>query len=345
MFESCRAHFAMDAGIRGLVVLAAAVLVGAAAAAAEQPRHYVMSVGPGRVGVLEATNTGYRVLLGPPWRDITPPNLPGWIDDVEFVDRNAGWLAAGDCAAGTGVIAKTPDGGRSWRRLTTRFHHTCNAGATLDLDFVDRRNGWLTWREPTGRFSELYRTRDGGATWRQVRHRHADGGAERVTFATPRRGWGVGEPPGYQGGQLLRTTDGGRTWAPEVTVAAGFQALPAFRGRHGVAAVATRGHLLVYETHDAGATWSQAARLPTSGTVRYVALESPAVGVWWIGIEHPKRQVLWVTRDGGRRWTRAVHPRAVSFVPTSGRKAWGSRERRLVRTDDAGRTWRHAAIR
>jgi photosystem II stability/assembly factor-like uncharacterized protein len=334
----------MDAAVRCLVVLAAGLLVGAAAGARE--RQYVpVSLGPGRIGVLEQTDVGSRLLLAPSWSDLTPPRMPGWIDDVEFVDRRTGWLAASDCVAASGLVARTLDGGRTWRRLTGRFFHTCNAGATLDLDFVDRRNGWLTWREPSGRFHELHRTRDGGRTWRLVRQRHADGGAEQVTFTSARAGWGVGAPPPSTSGPLLRTTNGGRTWAAEPDVPEGFQALPVFRGRNGVAAVASPGgDVEVHATRDGGATWTRATRLAVPGRVRHVALDSPARGVWWVAVEQRRRLLLWVTRDAGRRWTRTVHEPSLEFVALTGWTAWGSRDGTLLRTDDAGRTWRRVTV-
>jgi photosystem II stability/assembly factor-like uncharacterized protein len=163
-------------------------------------------------------------------------------------------------------------------------------------------------------------------------------------FASTRVGWGVGAPPPSTSGPLLRTSDGGRTWTVERDVPEGFQALPVLRGPSGVAATASGGELFVHTTQDRGATWRRAAQLPSSGRVRSVALESPAVDVWWIAVEQRRRLTLWVTRDAGRRWARTVHEPRLEFVALSGWTAWGSRDGKLLRTDDAGRTWRQVNV-
>jgi photosystem II stability/assembly factor-like uncharacterized protein len=270
--------------------------------------------------------------------------MPGWVDDLEFLDSRIGWIAASDCVRGKGIVAGTNDGGRHWRILTRRFSHSCNAGATLELSFVDRRHGWLVWFEPTGQFSELYRTRDGGATWRLTVPRHAPTSVEQMRFVTPDLGWGGGAGPAGGPGPLLRSEDGGRRWKPDRQLPVGHYAMPVFTGTKGVVGVAVRRKVALYATGDAGRHWVRAARLAFARSPSSVRVSSPTPGVWWVIVGFRKRQFLAVSGNAGRSWTRREVPRSLRWldiVAMSSRRAWASSAGRLLVTDDAGRTWRN----
>jgi photosystem II stability/assembly factor-like uncharacterized protein len=280
----------------------------------------------------------------PGFVDVTPPSLPGWIDDVEFLDRQTGWLAASDCGRAKGAIVRTDDAGRTWQPLTTRFMHSCAAGARLDLSFVDTRNGWLVWVEPTGPFAEVYRTRDGGSSWRQIVGRRSP--VDQVVFASPSVGWGG--VLGWGPGPLLRTTDGGRSWERDRRLPVGRYELPILFGRHGVVAVAVRWSVLVYSTADAGRSWHRAGRLRFGGPLRGPTLSSPAPSVWWVAARSGRRAFFAVTSDEGRTWTRSVVDLpgpTFSLVATSARHALASGGGRLFRTADRGRTWQRVRPR
>jgi photosystem II stability/assembly factor-like uncharacterized protein len=342
MFESCRAHFAVIAAAALAVVLAAlAAAAGATAQADDARSYYPVAIGRSHVGVIEHGARRSRLLRVPGFRDITPWNMPLELDDVEFLDGRTGWLAANDCALGRGLIARTRDGGRSWRGVTTAFSHGCAAGSRLDVAFADPRHGWLVNLQPTGPGASLYRTRDGGRTWQTLRAERSS--IRRVVFTSASTGWGTWAPPPGAGAPLFRSADGGVTWVREEQLPAGRYELPVFRGPSGVVVAAVRWSVLVYLTGDGGRRWTPAGRLRFGEMLYEPSVSSPAAGVWWITAFARRRTFLAVTADGGRSWTRREVdlPGGASFalVATSGRAAWASQGGRLYRTGDAGRTW------
>jgi photosystem II stability/assembly factor-like uncharacterized protein len=234
---------------------------------------------------------------GRSWRDVTPPGRKLAADDATFLDARRGWVVSEDCASAQGEVARTADGGRTWRR-TPFTSHTCNAGAGFVLDFVDASVGWVVQLEPTGPFARLYGTHDGGGTWRLVRDRLPDLG--EVAFRTRTDGWLGG------GSGLYRTTDGGRSWQRRIH---GEFTAPAFSGRHGVvAALVADGRAYRVEalaTADAGRTWRRI--LLSSRPLRLtrlpgVALSSPSPDVAWI-VAFAGPPLLYRTSDGGRHWS------------------------------------------
>jgi hypothetical protein len=90
------------------------------------------------------------------------------------------------------LVSTTDDGGRA---LVTTSLADADGSGPLSVDFVDAANGVLASS------GELWRTADGGETWRHV----ADGAPADIRFVDADLGFGAG--PG-----LRRTNDGGRTW-------------------------------------------------------------------------------------------------------------------------------------
>lgn len=113
--------------------------------------------------------------------------------DVFFLpDRKTGWAFGWS-------IYKTPDGGKSWKKMKDGFFVGFWAG-----QFVDERVGWAA-----GDGGDIERTDDGGAIWTK----QASGTKSALyglSFADASNGWVVGK-----GGLVLRTTDGGASWNAE----------------------------------------------------------------------------------------------------------------------------------
>ena len=121
---------------------------------------------------------------------------------LDFVDAWNGW------AAGS-AIARTRDGGETWRTLTrgTAGNGYLSANA---IHFVDESRGWLA-----GHGGALLRTEDGGTNWTPVTLPLRAG--ERptlwdVTFRGDTHGWVAGEH-----GTIFHTDDGGATWSRQET--------------------------------------------------------------------------------------------------------------------------------
>jgi photosystem II stability/assembly factor-like uncharacterized protein len=186
------------------------------------------------------------------------------------------------------------------------------------LRFVDAAHGFFfTGLEGLLGAGELYRTRDGGATW-------AKGsiplGSRGVSFLTASNGF---SPGGQQLERLYETTDGGSSWRelrlpppPGLARAGVAYGLPTFVDvrvgvlpttivpRNGAPTVA------FYQTRDSGKSWSLAA-------VRAFPEEEGALGggvvmptavvdaKTWL-VADPSGRGLSSTSDGGRSWRTAV---------------------------------------
>lgn len=115
---------------------------------------------------------------------------------IRFSDDGlTGWLAGDD-----GIIAKSPDGGLTWR-VQNRLDGVSLNSLTMSRD---DQHGWAT-----GNGGLLLKTVNGGDTWTSVL---AGVGSTRLAVAMDdagNTGWIVGFPPA-----LLHTTNAGRTWEP-----------------------------------------------------------------------------------------------------------------------------------
>jgi photosystem II stability/assembly factor-like uncharacterized protein len=314
---------------------------------------------------------------GRTWRRSVPPDLaergvaPGLISDVQFVDRQHGWMSvmldADPSSLAKGghhfEIDRTTDGGRTWHwSLPPGCSATCGSAT---IDFLDARHGYALawWVAVRDRRSgvKLFRTDDGGRSWQFV-SRPSVGG--QIAFLDDREGFVVATQalPGLLGipepAFLSHTTDGGRTWSRyRIPPHSHWLQVPFARfGRRlvvaGLASHHVNGPNGFYVSDDGGEHWSLRApprhlRLLTSfsaGSPRMWALSSV--------------RVLYVTRDAGRTW-RKIDLRGLpesvelqKIVFSSSRVGWALLGPRgpgwrgsLIRTTDGGRHWTPAGPR
>jgi hypothetical protein len=256
------------------------------------------------------------------------------IGDVQFVDRDHGWLSAADVFGGFPLpknaptwrhmeIDRTTDGGRTWRASVPPGCLQACGGA--HLSFLDSSAGFAVATKG------LFATRDGGATWTRVSHPPFVGA---IDFLDARNGFGVSEPTRWGGPQEdvplgggipYRTSDGGRTWSRLGLAApaayAGWQRTAGpfrFFGTDGVVPVRLRDprthvqRLVVYTSADGGATW--AGHPVPAGVLwshSFFTWGIPSSGLF--SAASPRawvvngNRVLYVTSDAGRSW-RTVEP-------------------------------------
>ena len=140
-------------------------------------------------GVIRHTTDG-----GVHWTGQTVPSGVQALSKVRFVDDRTGW-AVGEA----GVVLRTADGGSTWKKV--QLAPKCGL---LDVDFVDRRFGWVCGSIALG--GDIgYRTTDGGATW--TRENIIVDAIQAVDFTDRRHGWQAGAS-----GLVLFTDDGGASW-------------------------------------------------------------------------------------------------------------------------------------
>jgi photosystem II stability/assembly factor-like uncharacterized protein len=308
--------------------------------------------------LLGATNGGT-------WHDVSPvPAGPQDLVGATFVSSTTGWAAVAemaDAATKDVLIFRTSDGGATWQRVTLPWMSEGHANL-LDLQFVDARHGWLmvALNEATSRRSGLlFGTSDGGATWTQLSAPY--GGALR--FLDSSTGWLVGGGVNYARNRFSVTHDGGRTWQPQPLVNPAAFALsdreigtPAFfSAQDGVLPVNFGTQLVLYATHDGGATWlATATTFPVAATDRSaVPLLALSGRDAWIVVGAG----FYTTHDGGQTWAQVAHSanlKAVQALSLSGATSgWAKiatgpcseqlvgrcNDTLLLTTADGGATW------
>ena len=86
-----------------------------------------------------------------------------------------------------------------------------------DLQFLDRRLGWVVvWSVATVGVT-VYRTSDGGQSWQSAavtHHTQGAGAVATVQFLTPKKGWLANQEPTAPAARLFATSDGGASWRP-----------------------------------------------------------------------------------------------------------------------------------
>ena len=123
---------------------------------------------------------------------------------VDFVDAQHGW-ASGSTLMGRPCVARTTDGGATWRFV----NFSTKVGRITDVTFVNVRRGWAV-----GYDDGIFRTTNGGLTWRR-QFTTTRGNVASVTFVDAKHGWAVGASRNDAAGMcfVLKTTDGGRHWS------------------------------------------------------------------------------------------------------------------------------------
>jgi photosystem II stability/assembly factor-like uncharacterized protein len=278
---------------------------------------------------------------------------------IAFWDSQHGLLGTGTCPRTTrgdcreGTIEVTSNGGRTFK-LVLRTHHP-----VIGLWTTGPR-GAIAQTDGGGSLLSL----DGGRTWQPFRLRYG------ASFVTPRIGLGYRSylTHDHLALELLATSDGGRTWrrrGSPCTQAIASAALidlvtPSLGwivclGQPGAGNQAKA----VFRTSDGGRTWRAGAavvlwphRNVHGGIESYGYPEGAAFARDGFGILWESRGTVYATRDGGTNWL--AQPEVARPEIDFGRGAaafpdghalvllgrGGGLPARLLRSDDAGRTWR-----
>ncbi|TAK02841.1 MAG: PKD domain-containing protein [Candidatus Manganitrophaceae bacterium] len=267
------------------------------------------------MGIFKTTNGGatWTKQTNIIWKS-TPPEILPDVYDVFFLNSQVGWAAGWP-----ELILATTDGGATWKEqnlnrvytAATNFCEVWDAAKTTCLKkkgpymrrvrFADASSGWVV-----GRYGYIYRTTNGGTTWRLLPQNwpmpvacpprtaytpHWFGldvlSANEIWMAG---GWDDGNGcPGWNR-VIVHTTDGGATWIYQ-------NELPEFGGLggsgryHDLHLIGNAGWAVgeigaVLRTNDHGATWKQVTQTGAGST-----------SLW--GMAFPDPQNIWIVGTGG----------------------------------------------
>ena len=226
---------------------------------------------------------------------------------------------------------------------------SCSESGTpnVKVQFVNPKVGWIVGKN-------LWRTEDGGVTWRAVRGggfgtfkgEYIGYGHRAIQFVDPDFGIQLGF------GVLAKTVDGGRTWSEHTLPQPTGQDIPpqtvVFLSRE-------LGWLVgefIYKTTDGGKSWQALSKTPLGGSEPepnkqfYPTYADYMPALWFTDANHGVMARvdgnIYVTNNGGVSWEKVFTSdrmiRDLVFVDRN--TAWiVGTEGLLLRTDDGGRNW------
>jgi photosystem II stability/assembly factor-like uncharacterized protein len=306
---------------------------------------------------------------GTHWKDITPPCLHngGGYLQAAFLNGSVGWVEAFQHE--TTYLFSTKDGGQTWQQGAS-FH----SSALVNMTFPTPHDGWVLVDRPgsqDGTAVDLWRTRDGGATWAIVSSTGtaahpgsipSAGMKGGVSFPTSSTGWLGGNA--FPAAALPVTHDGGVTWQQQPlpfqpdAKAQQFDIWPQFvfndqEGLLSVTVLTQSREVLsqrLYLTHDGGATWQSTPPLPDLHPLYDF---SDAQHGWMVDTHCVNgctslETTFSATSDGGQHWSPLASGEALKAVFEldflTSTLGWalsrsGSGAIVVLTTGDGGRTW------
>ena len=220
---------------------------------------------------------------GMSWQHVKIPDLKR-VSTFQFYDSQNGWVGGWD-----GEIYRTTDAGQTWARAELPLKYEVK-----EICFVDSLRGWVVGFKNMPAFkrmSALFRTDDGGRSWRELANvdMDAQGSVQSIVFLNRRTGWGI--DPRQQ--DLVQTEDGGETWTLKLSSGEfSWRSLYFLDEQRGWAV----GSGIAY-TSDGGTTWSyQLQPNLTTGHLESIIFTDAKHG-WAAGSD-----VILRTNDGGKTW-------------------------------------------
>jgi photosystem II stability/assembly factor-like uncharacterized protein len=277
-------------------------------------------------GVWKTTDAGAT------WRSVWDDQPSGSIGSIAVSESNPNvvYVASGeglqrpDLSTGDGVY-RTADGGKTWTHLEGLRDGQQIGEIAVDPKDPNRVFVALTGH-PYGPNEErgVYRTLDGGKTWKRVLFTNDRTGASEVAidpqhpnivfagmWQREEAPWENGAYIGSEGG-MYRSTDGGETWTkltghglPENILQVQISISPSDSRRIYAAVATTRPSVGIYRSDDEGVNWVHASADDTRPEARIGGGDVPVPRV------DPKDPdtvyvasvVTWKSTDAGKTWT------------------------------------------
>ena len=146
---------------------------------------------PNYHGIIIKTTDG-----GISWFHQTDGTQTSSFDDLNFIDKNKGWVVGHLNSTGTPVLLKTTNGGNDWITQQNNWDFPL-----FSVCFTDSNDGFLV-----GEGGLILNTTDGGSFWNE----QSSGTNQNlfdVYFINDSTGWAVGSDA-----VIIGTTDGGNSW-------------------------------------------------------------------------------------------------------------------------------------
>jgi photosystem II stability/assembly factor-like uncharacterized protein len=206
----------------------------------------------------------------------------GKVTALRLANAKSGW------AGGEGWIARTDDGGRSWK---TQLKHNYIVNQLFALN---DKQAWATFDIGDSKGVKLMSTADGGKKW-------------TATGSVPNYGFlhFVSSKEAFSGN--ARTTDGGKSWV-KLPVPDSLAGDPYFHDRsNGWAVIKGNNKFSISRTTDGGKTWRKTMTRATVATVMGVVIRSTGKNDAWVELigESGMSQTsysLFHTLNGGKSW-------------------------------------------
>jgi photosystem II stability/assembly factor-like uncharacterized protein len=307
---------------------------------------------------------------GTSWKDVVPSQFPGKAEHssaLAALTASTAWVAVVRLGTADVQVYHTVDAGQTWRETT--IHYTSSMMGIVTITFINAQVGWIMAELAINGHSEvvvIFRTTDSGQTWTKVSSSNAFnntpgalpsiGQNSGLSFRDASTGWATGldSPVGQSNfAWLYMTVDGGQTWQHQTLVfprnVVGSSQLSIapptfFTANDGILPVTFEApaYLVVYITHDGGATWQPITPVPAlADTTDFIDINHG-----WVA----SGTTLYMTGDGGQSWTK-VFPGDLSssaflmldFV--SNKIGWAinydysNQSYSLLKTVDGGHTW------
>jgi photosystem II stability/assembly factor-like uncharacterized protein len=333
------------------------------------------SIGLVLAGAMVGGKTGPTLLKtvdgGLSWDQVLPSFYP---DHASYLDAWVGFGVDGIGAAlGANWVYRTADGGRTWSIAAALPDTLFNP---FQVQFVDALHGWVIGQDcplPANQQDcnniALYRTLDGGQTWKRLWPRKdSEIVVEAVDFVSSTTGYLMGQLPDGSGSKLYFSQDGGQTLEPVQVPAddGSMTSSPFLSGQQYQFLDARVGYGSnrsgLFWTQDSARTWQAVPASCLNGGVPFTSVGAFSLGrdgsLWVITTSISNSQdyaaSLISSVDGGRTWQALLLPgmavTSIQFVDAQHGWLKGGTQTRYqggylfgadhtYATDDGGFTW------
>lgn len=289
---------------------------------------------------------------------------------VDFLNASTAWfaLSQGKASVVSTFVYHTSNGGQSWQEATFPLNIPNSSLHVRQLAFSDLHHGWLlltaTQDQTNTESAFIFSTSDGGQHWTQVATTGTAGGAiplqgdkAAMNFMDTQTGWlTIGDYSTISAtAGLYKSSDGGHTWTRQNLPTFANPTKPTlmplaptfFSANDGILPIqysnTSSTGIVLYDTHNAGASWQVASILPIT-----IAGALDAAQVDFLDASHGwiidgTTTTLYMTSDGGHTWSKHSGFQGLQSVNfASIRQGWAQDSNScslLLSTQDGGQSW------